>query len=65
MSVISNIRNKIRNLVEDFPKSKTDPFLYTTNNVFALSENNTIAITRVTIDGVNTADLSAVAYTYD
>lgn len=63
--MLSIIINKVRNLIEDFPKSRTDPFLYTTNNEFDLSENNVISVTKVTVDGVDTADLSGVDYTYD
>lgn len=59
--MVSEIRTKIRALVEDLSKSGFEVFSYTTSNIFTIAQTN-IVISKVLKNGV---ELDVTEYTFD
>ncbi|GEM_PF-1378789 len=49
--MLSELRTKIRALIEDFAKANFQVFTYTNSNIFTLAEPHIVAITKVLING--------------
>lgn len=62
MSMLSNLRTKIRALVEDFTKIDFEILEYTNSKIFTLSESNISSITKVLKNG---SELGSGQYSYD
>jgi len=60
--MITKIKEKIRALVEDFPKSDFETFTYGTSSIFTLSESNITTISKVLKNG---NELGTGDYSYD
>ncbi len=61
--MLSNVRTKIRSLIEDSPaKSDVETFDYTTSSKFTLAESNIVSVTKVEKNGV---ELGSAEYSYD
>jgi predicted CopG family antitoxin len=62
MSEFTEIKPKVRYLLGDIAKSFTDPFIYNTNPIFTLTQENVTDITSVF---VNSSELSSGDYSFD
>ena len=60
--MIDNIKEKIRSLTEDLPKSNFETFEYGISSIFTLSESNIQSITKVLKNG---SELGSGEYSYD
>jgi len=61
-SVITELRDKIRALVEDLEKTDTEVFPYENSGIFILQEENIQEITEATLNGV---ELNSGDYSFD
>lgn len=60
--MLSQVRTKVRALIEDIAKSDFETFTYVNSSVFTLSESNIVSIVEVT---KNSSALGSGEYSYD